>query len=228
MKWFKHDATASLDAKLMKVRLKYGMEGYGVYWYCLEKIVSNIDSHNLTFELEHDAEIMAHETNIHIEVINEMMAFMIDLGLFEGSSGTITCLKIAKRLDQSMTSNPVLRSKIKHIHEVMPDRVFTNNHDGVMTQSCKKRIEENRIEESIAVKSNGKRKKTHAHALPTDYWPKEQTIVSMHDKVKNIEFGTETEKFKDYYAATGRTMKDWDACWRNWIRNAEKFQGASR
>ena len=33
MKWFKHDANASIDAKLKRLRLKYGMEGYGVYWY---------------------------------------------------------------------------------------------------------------------------------------------------------------------------------------------------
>ena len=36
MKWFKHDSNANTDAKLKRVRMKYGMQGYGLYWYCLE------------------------------------------------------------------------------------------------------------------------------------------------------------------------------------------------
>jgi hypothetical protein len=55
MKWFKHDSDASNDAKLKKLRLKYGAQGYGIYWYCLELIARNVEKHNLTFELEHDA-----------------------------------------------------------------------------------------------------------------------------------------------------------------------------
>jgi hypothetical protein len=60
MRWFKHDADANADAKLKKVRIKYGMQGYGLYWYCLELIAGNVDVDNITFELEHDAEIIAH------------------------------------------------------------------------------------------------------------------------------------------------------------------------
>ncbi|MBL4853835.1 MAG: DUF4373 domain-containing protein, partial [Robiginitomaculum sp.] len=59
MKWFKHDSSASLDSKLKLVRLKYKMEGYGLYWYCLELIAADAEKHNLTFELEHDAELIS-------------------------------------------------------------------------------------------------------------------------------------------------------------------------
>ena len=38
MKWIKHDTNANQDAKLKKLRMKYGLEGYGMYWYCLELI----------------------------------------------------------------------------------------------------------------------------------------------------------------------------------------------
>jgi len=149
MKWFKHDSDANADAKLRKVRIKYGMSGYGLYWYCLEHIVGNIELHNLTFELEHDSEILAFDTGINKEVIQEMMAFMVDLGLFEIDKGVITCLKIAKRLDQSMTSNPSMREKIKGIHALIPDKIMTvscHSHDGVMQEE--KRRDENRIDEN--------------------------------------------------------------------------------
>lgn len=125
MKWYKHDTNAHADAKLKKVRMKYGLEGYGMYWYCLELIAASVDVDNLTFELEHDAEIISHDTGIHYERVNEMMTYMVDLGLFENDNGAVTCLKLAKRLDKSMTSNPRMRELIEKVKK---------NHDPVMTK----------------------------------------------------------------------------------------------
>lgn len=124
MKWFKHDSDANHDAKLTRVQMKYGMEGYGLYWYCIELIASCINENNLTFELEHDAEIIAHKTGIHYERVQEMMAYMVDLGLFENRNGNIACMKLLKRLDQSMTSN-------KHMRELIS--AAKENHDSIMT-----------------------------------------------------------------------------------------------
>jgi len=103
MKWFKHESVANTDAKMRKLRLKYGMKGYGLYWYCVELIASNVDQYNLTFELEHDSEISADDTGISRELVEEMMGFMVDLGLFENRAGTIMCLKLAKRTDDYIT-----------------------------------------------------------------------------------------------------------------------------
>lgn len=148
MKWFKHDANANTDAKLRRVRLKYGMEGYGLYWYILELISSNIDINHLSFELEHDSEVIAHDTGIHYERVQEMVAFMTNCGLLENHDGKITCFKMAKRLDQSMTGNPEFRNKIKNLILAM------GSHDGVM---IKNRIEENRIEENRIEKTSKKK-----------------------------------------------------------------------
>ena len=131
MQWLKHDTNANQDAKLKKVRMKYGLEGYGLYWYCIELIASDVNQNNLTFELEHDAEIISFDTGIHVERVNEMMAYMVNVGLFESANNTVTCLKLLKRLDQSMTSNKKMRdliSKAKENH----DSVMTH-HDDVMT-----------------------------------------------------------------------------------------------
>lgn len=100
MKWFKHDSDAGNDAKLRKLRLKYGASGYGVYWYCLELIARNVDKHNLTFELEHDAILIADDFKLSGELVQEMMTYMVDLGLFENSHGVITCLKMSTRTDE--------------------------------------------------------------------------------------------------------------------------------
>ncbi len=59
MKWVQHDTDANQDAKLQNVLLDYGLEGYGLYWYCIELIAQKVDKDNITFELEHDARIIA-------------------------------------------------------------------------------------------------------------------------------------------------------------------------
>lgn len=100
MKWFKHETNAHADAKLKKLRMRYGLEGVGLYWYCLELIGQSVEPHNLTFELEHDAEIIASDVNIHIDRVQEMMRYMVDLRLFEQNGGIVTCLKMAVRADE--------------------------------------------------------------------------------------------------------------------------------
>lgn len=125
MHWFKHDTDASQDAKLQNVLLDYGLEGYGLYWYCLELIVGKIDVDNITFELEHDARIIARNTGSTTQKVEEMMRYFISQGLFESSDcGKVTCLKLAKRLDKSMTSNAKMRELI--------DKIRGKNHDVVM------------------------------------------------------------------------------------------------
>lgn len=51
MKWLKHHTDAHEDAKLRKVMIRYGAEGYALYWYCLELIASKFSAEDLTFEL---------------------------------------------------------------------------------------------------------------------------------------------------------------------------------
>lgn len=100
MKWFKHDSDASNDAKLKKLRLRYGATGYGIYWYCLELIARNVEKHNLTFELEHDAELIADDFKLSTDVVQHIMTYMVELELFENINGVIYCLKMATRTDE--------------------------------------------------------------------------------------------------------------------------------
>ena len=133
MKWFKHDADANQDAKLRRVRLKYGMEGYGLYWYCLEMIARGVEKHNLSFELEHDSELIAADTGIHRERVEEMMRYMVDLRLFERADGVITCLKMASRTDE-YTQSLLKRSgecpeSVPRVSRQAPETIPTNSRD---------------------------------------------------------------------------------------------------
>jgi len=147
MKWFKHDTDASIDAKLQELLLDYGASGYGLYWYCVELIAGNVSASNITFELEHDARIIARNLSLSHQECKDMMMKMVKLGLFDITKNEkIACYAIAKRLDSSMTSNPEMRAIIHGIKDKSHDKVMIKSvisHDKVMQEE--KRIEEKDI-----------------------------------------------------------------------------------
>jgi hypothetical protein len=156
MDWFRHDSNANLDEKLQEVLLDYGLEGYGLYWYCIELIVGKTNTDNITFELKHDARIIARNTGSTPQKVEEMMKRFVSLGLFENVDGKITCLKVAKRLMSSATSNPQMRNLIQNIKI---------SHDSVMTASDKISSDKTRLDK-IRLDKN---KPSRAVALVNEY-----------------------------------------------------------
>ncbi|MDB4090446.1 DUF4373 domain-containing protein [Pseudomonadales bacterium] len=135
MKWFRHDSNAHNDAKLQKILMRYGAPGYALYWYCLELIAGELDSQNYTFELEHDAELLAHHLKIDELLVEKIMTDMVGLGLFESSSGKIYCLKMLNRLDDHTARNPEIR---KIIDENKANALKTLRSDYEDTQTINK------------------------------------------------------------------------------------------
>lgn len=64
-----------------------------------------------------------------------------------------------------------------------------------------------------------------SYRLPDDWQPKDDDIRVMSEHFPEIDLKLETHAFRDYWRAVpgakGR-KSDWDATWRNWIRNSFK------
>lgn len=60
--------------------------------------------------------------------------------------------------------------------------------------------------------------------LPDDWAPADPAWAPQ--AYPNMEHGLELEKFTDHFRANGERRRDWDACWRNWIRRAATFHRA--
>jgi hypothetical protein len=116
MKWFKHYTKSMTDAKIEKLIMKYGIEGYGIYFACLEIIAGNLTIENITFELEHDVEILAYKFKIDTVKLMEIMKYCVNLGLFEynESNQRISCMKLLKYIDDSTAKNPEIRKIVSH------------------------------------------------------------------------------------------------------------------
>jgi len=131
MKWFKHETDASNDKLIHKLIIKYGAEGYAVYFHCLELIAGDVSETNVTFELSHDSEIIADNLKIRgtagqsgIERVEEIMRYIVMLELFSNDGGRIKCLRLARQLESSATSNHGMRKIIGSL----------KSHDGIMTK----------------------------------------------------------------------------------------------
>ena len=207
MKWFKHDSDARHDAKLARLRMKYGLEGYGLYFFLLECIAGTVEAHNLTFELEEDAELIAEMTNIHYERINEMMTYMVQLRLFEQSdNGIITCMKLSTRTDDY--TQKVIRSNSK------VRRVSGQSTDSVRTKSDL--IEEKRTEEKRTTKGR--------------FTP--PTVKEVSEYCRERKNGIDAQDFIDHYEANGwmrgkNKIKDWKACIRTWEKRRNESQSGA-
>jgi len=148
MKWFKHYTKAHEDRAVEKLILEFGVKGYGLYFYCLEIIAGTLDSENITFELEPDAEILARRLSMDTIEVEKIMKRCIEFGLFElaAKSGRITCLKVAKFIDKSQSKNPEMIRMIERFKEIrgLPgtSKKIPENPGGSVP-------EENRREENI-------------------------------------------------------------------------------
>jgi len=115
MRWFKHPGDSLHKAEIEKLIMKYGIEGYGLYYACVEMIAGALTAENPTFELKHDAEILAHKFKIDTIKVENIMKYCIELGLFEMDSTTqrVHCFAILQMLDVSTSNNPEIK-KIKN------------------------------------------------------------------------------------------------------------------
>lgn len=64
-----------------------------------------------------------------------------------------------------------------------------------------------------------------AAPLPDEFQP--DTEGMNYANQRGIAVAEELENFRDYHLARGLTRKDWQASWRTWCRNAERFGRAA-
>lgn len=147
MKWFKHETKRKASVK--RLIMEYGIEGYGLYMVCLELIAGEIAIDNLTFELEEDAELIAHEFKMDTIKVEKIMHRCIELGLFDLSdNGRIRCFHLAKMLDESVSKNACVKEMKKKVSEKLDSLNSGYIPEQLQTHSDQNRIEENRIEEN--------------------------------------------------------------------------------
>ena len=197
-----------MDAKLQEVLLEFGAEGYGLYWFCLELIAGSVTGKKLTFELEHDARIIARNLNLNVKKVEEMMRHMVNIGLFEESKGRITCLKLASRADD------FTRKAITNNVNESPSCATSGEVGQSRTLSDKDLLEDR----SKKVEDRSKKIEVKRFASPTI----EELNSYFLDKTGSNNHSILINKFFNHYESNGwkvgrNPMKSWKAAANQWL-----------
>jgi hypothetical protein len=75
--WFKHDANARRDQKIMTMRLVYGAEGYG-WWWMLIELMREAQEHKLRLTGKHTLAALAKELDAKPQKLKEFIQDCIE------------------------------------------------------------------------------------------------------------------------------------------------------
>lgn len=222
MKWFKHDTSAHDDKKLKRVFMKYGLKGFGFYWYCLEKIGSDISTTKISCLLDADSETLAWELYEEKEWIGEVLDFFVELGLLEREGDNLLCTKMLTRLDRSTSENPEFK-------RLMGNHASYNGctEDVQQLPAEEKRKEENTREEN---KKKGPRFRDKANSQRwSEYKTDIEAVIGAYNKCRNRKLVPATENYVKLLGILFDTGYSADQCkaviihrWEEW-RSDEKM-----
>jgi hypothetical protein len=68
------------------------------------------------------------------------------------------------------------------------------------------------------------RARKRATKLPDGWEPRPETVTDLAGKFPRIDQRQEVDKFRDHARSKGRTLVDWEAGYRNWIRQADTYR----
>lgn len=102
MKWFKHETNAYMNLKLQAVINKFGLEGYGYYWACVELVGEQ--GKNYCVNCEKSWKILFQKLlNIEIKKQDILLDFFSEVGLIDKKAlkrGDLFIPKLQERSDE--------------------------------------------------------------------------------------------------------------------------------
>ena len=210
MSYFSHDHNAHNDEKILFIRSKYGAEGYGLYWYFIEKLHDSPDS-TLTCNL---LEGLAWQLNVDITLLKQFYNDAITIGLFVSDGEKYWSERVLKN-KQIMNEKRLKKSLAgkKGMENRWSDNIVITEHNSVITEHNK--IKENKIKEN---KINIKFISPHIEDIKNEF-----CLV-----LDDFTAFAEADKFFNYYESNGwmvgrSKMKNWKAAVKNWISNRKKY-----
>lgn len=140
--WFKHDRDMRNDPKVLALRTRFGMDGYGVWCMILESLS---DAANFRLEWTEDSrELLAGDYRIDAEKLGEIAAYMQRIKLLEIADGFLFCPKLTERLK-------TLIDKREREQERYAGKVSAAESDFPTAGSTQIRVDKSRVDKSNIV-----------------------------------------------------------------------------
>ena len=94
--YFPHDSNARQDVKILKLRIKHGWAGYGLYWGIIEALR---DQDNYAFEAD-QPELISLAVGCSIDEITPVLNTCLEVGLLKKEDGYIFSPSLKRRMER--------------------------------------------------------------------------------------------------------------------------------
>lgn len=128
--YFPHDSNARQDVKILKLRIKHGWAGYGLYWGIIEALR---DQDNYAFEAD-QPELISLAVGCSIDEITPVLNTCLEVGLLKKEDGYIF--------------SPSLKRRMKRVDDIREKRRLAGKKRAEQIQEEIKEKTEEKTEES--------------------------------------------------------------------------------
>lgn len=164
--------------------------------------------------------VIAERTGMHTANISSATSALVELGWLEkeGKGGHSKATRYTIKAQETVAERATVADSA-----TVAERANTT----VAEQATRPLADSaTRIEQTIEqTREQTKVKRVRAAPLPDEFQPDAEGMN--YATQRGIAVADELENFRDYYLARGLTRKDWQASWRTWCRNAERFGRAA-
>jgi len=155
--YFSHDSNSRSDEKILKLRLKHGWEGYGIYWALIEMLRDSS-----TYELECDLDLIAFELRCDKD---KLKSIIWDFNLFEMSDSNFFSPSLKRRMEMKEAKSEQARDAARKRWAKRTES--ESNADALQPQSesnaIKERKKRNKPKEETKKESEQKVYRAFAH-----------------------------------------------------------------
>ena len=132
--YFPHDSNARQDTKILKLRIKHGWAGYGLYWGIIEALR---DQDNYSFDAE--PELISLAVGCSVDELIPVLETCIEVGLLVNEDGEIYSKSLKRRME--------------HVNEIREKRREAGRKGG-MARQRESTIEANVAQEESNAQAN--------------------------------------------------------------------------
>lgn len=188
--YFSHDSNAKDDPKIIKLRIKHGWKGYGLFWALIE-LLRDQDSFKMQTDYESIAFALREDSETIKSVINDFDLFKVELDFFYSES-LLNRMKLKEEQSEKAREAANKRWNKKSNANAMPTHSERNANPMQLKESKVKEIKVNELTiDSVrdSFSKQGINSLPHFHEVGKSFKMNEQKVLECFQKwaIANID-----------------------------------------
>ncbi len=214
--YFPHDSNAHNDPKVISLRMKHGLEGYGFFWMMIELLRESKD-----YKCPSDPAFLEISLSLPQATLQALLETCIKVDLLQQNDGFVSSKTFTQRMKLVDRRREALRQAGRRGYEKkasLSTGLNKSTHPGQSQATLQATLEANaKPSLSSKVKESKVKESIRAHASKPSLEEVKKYCIERNNNV-------DAEKWFNYYTSNGwkvgkNPMKDWQAAVRTWEKS---------